>query len=138
MAINIFGKKEKAEKIESTKKVDLKPKAETKIKEVVKTTKSLSAKNNEAWKVLKFPHVTEKVSSMASDNFYAFQVMPRANKPEIKKAIESEYKVKVVDIKIINIPRKRVQRGRIPGFKSGCKKALIRLEQGQKIDIITQ
>jgi len=47
------------------------------------------------------------------DNFYTFEVMPKANKAEIKQAIESEYNVNVVDIKIINIPRKKVQRGKL-------------------------
>ncbi|MFA5087244.1 MAG: 50S ribosomal protein L23 [Candidatus Paceibacterota bacterium] len=135
MAINIFGKKENTE---AKEKPEASVKAEPKAKEPVKAAKVSAAKKTDTWKVLKFPHVTEKSSMLMGDNFYVFQVMDTANKPEIKKAIESEYNVKVVDVKIVNIPRKRVQRGRILGFKNGCKKAMVRLEKGQKIDIIAQ
>jgi large subunit ribosomal protein L23 len=135
MAINIFKKSNKEKK--SIKKEPT-VKAETKISNETKGEKVLAQKNNQSWKVLKFPHVTEKSGLMASDNFYVFQVMPKANKVEIKKAIESEYKVNVTDIKIINIPRKAVQRGRIPGFKNGYKKACVKIKSGQKIDIIAQ
>lgn len=137
MAINIFGKKE-IKKKEPAKKAEKAVKEEPKTKEAVKTAKVSVVKNSEAWKVLKLPHVTEKTSFLMQDNFYAFQVMPKASKAEVKKAVESEYSVDVVDVKMINIPRKRVQRGKIPGFKSGSRKALVRLKSGQKIDIITQ
>lgn len=135
MAISIFSKKEKAKE---TKKPEASVKIEVKPKEPVKAAKISPAKKADVWKALKFPHVTEKTALMAGDNFYTFQVMRDANKTEIKKAVESEYNVNVVDVKIVNIPRKRVQRGKIPGFKNGCKKALVKLKQGQKIDIITQ
>lgn len=136
MAINIFGKKEAGK--EPANKIEKVIKEEPKIKESVKSAKVSVAKKSEAWKVLKLPHVTEKTSFLMQDNFYAFQVMPKASKAEVKKAVESEYNVEVTAIKMINIPRKRVQRGKIPGFKSGIRKALVRLKPGQKIDIITQ
>lgn len=135
MAINIFKKSNKEKK---GAKKESAIKTETKILNETKGGKVLAEKDNHAWKVLKFPHVTEKSGLMASDNFYVFQVMSRANKIEIKKAIEKEYKVNVLDVKIINIPRKAVQRGRIPGFKNGYKKACVKLKSGQKIDIIAQ
>ena len=137
MAINIFKKSEKEKNLKTAKK---KPAGDVALKEPSETkkTKDLSQKSFDAWKILKFPHVTEKSGLMTADNFYVFQVMPQANKIEIKKAIESEYNVSVVDIKIIKIPRKPVQRGRIPGFKKGYKKAYIKLKSGQKIDIIAQ
>jgi large subunit ribosomal protein L23 len=129
MAINLFKKQEEGKK-ETVK-------TETK-KVVAKTAKVEFEKISEAWKVLKFPHVTEKAAAMADENFYVFQVFPQSNKIEIKKAIESEYKVNVIDVKIVNIPRKKIQRGKISGFKNGYKKALVKLRAGQKIDIIAK
>jgi large subunit ribosomal protein L23 len=135
MAINIFGTKEKAA---AKKKAEPKAVAEVKAKEPAKEKKVSVTKKSISWKVLKSPHVTEKAAFLSKDNFYAFEVMTDANKTEIKKAVESEYNVNVIDIKIINIHRKRVQRGRIEGFRNGYKKALVRLRDGQKIDVITQ
>jgi large subunit ribosomal protein L23 len=135
MAINIFGKKEEAAQ---KKKAEPAVKAEVKTKEPAKEKKVSVAKKSNSWKVLKSPHVTEKAAFLSKDNFYAFEVMPDANKAEIKKAVESEYNVNVIDIKVINIHRKRVQRGKIPGFKKGYRKALVRVKDGQKIDVITQ
>lgn len=132
MAINIFGKKEEGQEAKDSVGT------EVKAKETTKSKKALVTKKADAWKVLKFPHVTEKASLLAKDNYYVFQVMPTANKTEIRKAIEIEYNVKVVTMKIVNIPRKRVQRGKIEGFKNGCKKAMIKLKPGQKIDVIAQ
>jgi large subunit ribosomal protein L23 len=137
MAINIF-KKQEADKA----KEKVEEKKAPAVKEVKKTeTKSGKVginKNNDAWKILKFPRVTEKSAMLAEKNFYVFQVATESNKTEIKKAVEAEYGVKVKDIKIVNIPRKRVQRGRIEGVKSGYKKALVKLAEGEKIDILTK
>ncbi|MFA5368499.1 MAG: 50S ribosomal protein L23 [Candidatus Paceibacterota bacterium] len=129
MAINLFKKQEEEKK--EVVKTDSK-------KAATKTSKVEFEKNSEAWKILKFPHITEKAAALADENFYVFQVFPQSNKVEIKKAVENEYKVNVVDVKIVNIPRKKIQRGKISGFKNGYKKAFIRLKPGQKIDIIAK
>ena len=62
--------------------------------------------------ILKAPHITEKATNLAEKNQYVFKVWGKANKNEIKKAIESLYKVKVMDVKIINVPAKRRRLGR--------------------------
>jgi large subunit ribosomal protein L23 len=138
MALNIF-KKQSAKPVEEKveEKKEVMAKKETK-KTEIKSGKISINKNNEAWKILKFPRVTEKSAMLAEENFYVFQVATDSNKTEIKKAVEAEYGVRVKDIKIINIPRKRVQRGRIEGVKSGYKKALVKLNAGEKIDILTK
>lgn len=125
MAINLFKKQEEGKKeiVKETKKT------------VAKTSRVDAEKISEAWKVLKFPHVTEKAAAMVNENFYVFQVFPQSNKVEIRKAIETEYKVNVIDVKIVNIPRKKIQRGKIAGYRNGYKKAFVRLKEGQKIDI---
>lgn len=90
----------------------------------------------DAYKILKEPHISEKATILTDENQYVFKVYPRANKVEAKKAVENIYGVRVKDVNIINVHRKRrVLRG-IEGFKPGYKKAVVTLEKGEKIEII--
>jgi len=90
----------------------------------------------DAYKVLKEPHISEKATVLADQNKYIFKIYSQANKIETKKAIENLYGVRVKDVNIINVHRKkRILRG-IEGFKSGYKKAIVTLEKGEKIEII--
>lgn len=124
MALNIF-KKEKEAK---AKKTIVK-------KEIVKKeNKDVSVKGK--WNILKSPCITEKATNMSSQgNFYVFNVNSDANKIEIKKAVEDKYKVNVLNVRTINIPRKRMVRGKTEGFRPGYKKAVIKVKEGQKIEI---
>ncbi len=90
----------------------------------------------EIYKILKEPHISEKATNLADENKYVFKVFPRANKIEAKKAIESLYGVRVKDVNIINVHRKRKTLRGIEGFKTGYKKAIATLEEGEKIEII--
>ena len=85
--------------------------------------------------ILKAPHITEKATNLTEKNQHVFKIGKKANKNEIKKAIENLYKVKVLDVKIINVPAKRRQFGGISGWRKGYKKAIVKLEKGQKIEI---
>ena len=87
--------------------------------------------------ILVSPHVTEKATMLSSDNQYIFKVFPRANKTEIKRAIESLYNVKVIGVKIIIVGGKTRRSGKALGWKKGYKKAIIRIKQGQKIETVT-
>ena len=82
------------------------------------------------------PHVTEKASFMGALNKYVFKVSSTTNKIEIKKAVEKLYKVDVVQINIQNMPSKTKQIGRYQGIKSGFKKAIVTVKDGQKIEIV--
>jgi large subunit ribosomal protein L23 len=93
-------------------------------------------KVSEVYRILRAPHITEKATALAGKNQYVFKVWPKANKTEIKKAIESLYEVDVLDIKIINIPAKRRRLGRISGWRKGYKKAIVRIKEGQKIEVL--
>lgn len=84
---------------------------------------------------VKSPCITEKASFLTEKNFYTFKVSPEANKIDIKDFIEKKYKVDVELVRIINLPKKPKRRGNIKGFKSGFKKAIIKLKAGQQIDI---
>lgn len=124
MALNIF-KKEK--KVKAKKPVIKKETVKKENKEVSATTK---------WNILQSPSITEKAVNMSSQgNFYVFHVASVANKIEIKKAIEERYKVDVLNVRTINIPRKRMVRGKTEGFRPGYKKAIIKVKEGQKIEI---
>ena len=124
------------------KSVFQKPKKAKKVKPSVakvKTIKTPPIKKRhfkEAYKILKEPHVSEKATVLNEQDKYVFKVYSSANKTETKKAVESLYGVRVKDVNIVNIPRKRkIFRG-MEGFKSGYKKAIVTLEKGQKIEIL--
>jgi len=92
--------------------------------------------SQDAYRILKWPHVTEKATALVGLNQYVFNVYKGANKTAIKKTVEDVYGVKVVSVKIIKIPRKQRRLGRIQGWRQGYKKAIIKLAKGQKIEIL--
>ena len=85
--------------------------------------------------VLISPHITEKATDLTKKNQYVFKIEKEVNKNEVKKAVEEIYKVDVIDIKIINTPAKRRRFGRISGWKKGFKKAIVKIKEGQKIEL---
>jgi len=86
--------------------------------------------------ILKTPHISEKSTELTGRNQYVFKVFSRANKTEIKKAIENLYKVKVISVKIIKVPAKKRRLGRITGWRKGYKKAIVKIKEGQKIEVL--
>lgn len=90
----------------------------------------------EAYKVLKSPHISEKATDLVKKNQYCFNVWDKANKKEIKKAVEGIYGVNVLSVRIIKIPSKKRRLGRTSGFKKGYKKAIATIQEGQKIEIM--
>ena len=86
-------------------------------------------------KVLVEPIVTEAATVLIEQNKYIFKISPRATKLQVKMAIEKVYKVKVEKINTVSVPKKRRMRGRIPGCKSGYRKAIVTLKEGSKIDV---
>ena len=90
----------------------------------------------EAYRILKTPHVTEKATDLVKKNQYVFKVYSRANKVEIKKAIEDLYGVDVLGVKVINLPPKRRRLGKIMGWRKGYKKAIVKIKEGQKIEVL--
>lgn len=90
------------------------------------------------WDVLKGPLITEKAlklkeaSATAGQQVLAFRVAVGANKYSIKQAVETIFKVKVDDVRIINYHGKEVRRGRTVGYKPDWKKAYVTLRKGEK------
>ena len=83
-----------------------------------------------AYRILKSPHITEKATLLAGRNKYVFRTYPKANKTEIKKAVESIYNVEVVSVRTIHIPSKKKRLMAQEGRKSGYKKAIVTLKRG--------
>ena len=85
--------------------------------------------------IIKAPIITEKSANIASDErTYVFKVDVKANKSQIKDAIEKIFKVNVVEIRTVNVHRKAKRMQRFEGFKPAYKKAIVRLAPGQTID----
>lgn len=88
-----------------------------------------------AMNVIKAPVITEKATSLTEANQYVFRVALDSNKFEIKAAIEKLFKVNVIGVNTIRVLGKTKRfRGRI-GFRSDYKKAIVRLKEGQNIDL---
>lgn len=87
------------------------------------------------YSVIKKPHITEK-TSLGSDvnNTVAIVVDRDANKIEIKQAVEALFKVKVADVRTVNVSGKVKRFGRNFGKRSNWKKAYVSLQEGQSID----
>jgi large subunit ribosomal protein L23 len=90
--------------------------------------------------VLLGPVVSEKSTELASENKYTFIVSPRANKIEIRRAVEDRYRVEVASVRTITMPAKEKGAGfigvnkRRRGLASPWKKAVVTLVPGQRIE----
>ncbi|TEB13543.1 50S ribosomal protein L23 [Pelotomaculum sp. FP] len=89
----------------------------------------------DAYRVLRKPMVTEKSTSLLQDNKYTFEVDPKANKTEIKQAVESLFKVKVEKVNTMHLKGKLKRVRQIQGRTPDRKKAIVTLKQGDKIEI---
>jgi len=79
--------------------------------------------------------VTEKSTLAKEENKYVFEVDRRANKIEVAKAVEKIFKVKVLDVHVMNVAGKKKRVGRILGEKPSWKKAVVTLAPGSRIEI---
>jgi large subunit ribosomal protein L23 len=84
--------------------------------------------------IIRRPLVTEKSTMMreAGDNILAFEVDTKANKIQVKSAIEELFKVKVVEVRLFNVRGKIKRMGRYQGKRRDWRKAYVRLKKGEK------
>jgi large subunit ribosomal protein L23 len=149
----------------ATKVTEVKAEAETSVKEEVKATgaeKVIATADKEAAKapikdeaaapvkelkptlkdfeIVKNPIITEKsTEAIKNQNKYTFLVENDANKVAIRNAIERIYKVHVTGISIVNIPEKKIKsRSRYKGVRSGYKKAIVSLREGETINLFKE
>ena len=91
--------------------------------------------NTKYLEIILSPLITEKSRDREALNQYSFKVSPKANKTEIKEAIEKIFKVEVVDVQTLNMPVKKKKVGRYTGLSNRCKKAIVTLKAGQTIEM---
>jgi len=91
--------------------------------------------------IIKRPLVTEKAMRLGEQKQYVFVVDPRANKIEIKKAIEEMFEVDVVSVRTAHLKGKKKSRytrsGIMRGKTASKKKAYVTLKEGQSIDLVS-
>jgi len=88
--------------------------------------------------VIRKPIITEKATNALDLNQYTFEVDHRAAKPDIKAAIESMFSVKVIGVNTMNPPRRSRRVGKFAGTRSQVKKAIVRLADGDKIQLFPE
>ena len=83
--------------------------------------------------IIRRPLITEKSTEMREDrNIIAFEVHRDANKIEVKRAVEAQFKVKVAEVRIATVHGKTRRQGRFAGRRPDWKKAYVRLVAGEK------
>lgn len=86
--------------------------------------------------IIKAPIITEKSTIIAEDERkYVFKVDAKANKTQIKDAVEKIFKVKVESVNTVNVHPKKKRVGRYSGMTNKYKKAIVTLVNGNKIDL---
>lgn len=82
--------------------------------------------------IIKRPVITEHSADLMVDKKYTFEVSPKANKTEIKFAVESIFGVKVQKVNTMNVKGKLKRMGRHSGYRSDRKKAIVELTADSK------
>ncbi len=86
--------------------------------------------------VIKAPIITEKTAALNENgNVITFSVDPKANKTEIKQAVEKIFDVKVESVNTINVKPKKRRVGRYTGLTNRKKKAIVKLKEGSSIEL---
>ena len=87
------------------------------------------------YQIIKRPLITEKGTKQKEQlNQLGFEVDRRANKILVRNAIEHIFKVKVLDVRVMNVKGKKRRVGRNVGRKADWKKAIVRLAPGENIE----
>lgn len=86
--------------------------------------------------VIKAPIITEKSSDLAqNNNTVVFSVDVKANKTQIKQAVEKLFNVKVEKVNTVNVKPKKKRVGRYVGKTNKVKKAIVKLSEGSSIEL---
>ena len=88
--------------------------------------------------VIRRPLITEKATKAIELNQYTFEVDHRAAKPDIKAAVEKLFDVRVIGVSTMNPPRRTRRIGRFSGKRSQVKKAIVRLAEGNTIQLFPE
>lgn len=82
--------------------------------------------------IIRRPVVTEKSTDLMAEKKYVFEVDPKANKTEIKQAVEQIFGVKVEKVNTMNVRGKVKRFGRYSGRRPNWKKAIVKLTEDSK------
>ena len=86
--------------------------------------------------VIKAPIITEKSTDLQQNqNIYTFSVDIKANKTQIKQAIEKIFNVKVESVNTINVHPRKKRVGKYSGMTNKVKKAIVKLKEGSSIEL---
>lgn len=85
--------------------------------------------------IIKGEIITEKSADLKQNNIYTFSVDVKANKIQIKKAIEEIFKVKVESVNTCTVRPKDKRVGRYAGKTNKIKKAIVKLKAGSSIEL---
>ena len=94
-------------------------------------------KQQEFFHIIQEPVITDKTTKLLEKNQYCFKVNHKANKDNIKKAIEFIFKVKVIQVNTYHEPRKKRKVGRFSGYKKHYKKAIVKLSKNDHINLFS-
>jgi len=87
------------------------------------------------YSLIKYPVLSEKGTKLKEkDNKIILKVDRKANKKQIKKAVETTLNVKVLTVRTINMKGKKKRVGRFEGRRSDWKKAIVTLAPGEKVE----
>ena len=100
------------------------------------TTRPILSKEK-MYQTILSPLVTEKATALSEQNQFVFRVAIDATKPEIKASVEALFGVKVLDVNTLVVKGKTKRFKGRPGQRSDWKKALVKLAEGQSIDLTT-
>jgi len=90
----------------------------------------------EIYQVIKEPHITEKANMLREgSNQISLKVHKKANKVDIRRAVETLFGKKVLEVRTLNMRGKRRRMGRNVGKRPDWKKAVVRLAMGEQIEI---
>jgi large subunit ribosomal protein L23 len=87
------------------------------------------------FEVLRRPLITEKNTQLQALGKYAFEVAIRANKQQVKQAVEAAFKVTVSSVNVMTVAGKKRRMGRAEVLTPSWKKAIVTLKPGDKIEL---
>jgi large subunit ribosomal protein L23 len=91
-----------------------------------------------AYEIIRRPIITEKTTMLGDRGQYAFEVARTANKVDVKRAVEQIFKVNVRAVNVMHVrgkPRRMGRMGRSMGMTTPWKKAVVTLQEGQRIEL---
>tara|TARA_Y100000310_G_C20698585_1_gene827561 strand:+ start:6199 stop:6615 length:417 start_codon:yes stop_codon:yes gene_type:complete len=138
MPFNFFRRKKEVPKEQPKPRKEIKVAAQKEAKPQVQAGKAQKRTRVADPSVLSRPHITEKASFLAEKGQYVFRVVPEATKHQVKAAVEELYGVEVAGVRIARQRSKTVRVGKKEGIKPGFKKAVVQLQKGQTIEVISR